>query len=97
LELLPVKCLIEYFCDFITVLRRLKTEHIGFKSTIVRLQAQSADPGTAIFTTSYNSENCFYKVKMKFLPKRGHFPKRGLDLSGYPLMIQVTNSIVGMI
>ncbi len=33
-------------CDFITVLRRLKTEHFVFKSMIFRLQALSADPGT---------------------------------------------------
>jgi hypothetical protein len=32
--------------DFITVLRRLNPEHLGFKSTVFRLQAQSADPGT---------------------------------------------------
>ena len=36
----------EDFFDFFSVLRSLKTEHLVFRSMVLRLQAQSAGPGT---------------------------------------------------
>jgi hypothetical protein len=60
---------IEDFCDFFTVLNKLKTEHHVSKSMIFRLQAQSTDPGTIYIIISDRMSLKMYLSLLKTINK----------------------------